>query len=228
MAKLKKNILGQISGALGEVVFKQISGKNYLATRPDSFLPGSDELSIERRARFANAGKLSRSINQSNRLKSIWKPKAPAGLSAYNYIVQQNYPYVQEDTVTNNVKLIPDMGFGITVTASNITAGGLTVDISAIGTGTGINIATETTIGMSAILFLSNPIDPLQAKYTYLTLQSGNVSTSLNSALSFSAPLSNQETQLYNLYQDQKAFFVLSTLDASGKVLHYSSTVASV
>lgn len=228
MAKLKKNILGQVTGALGEVVFKQFNGENYMATRPDSFMPGVDPESIARRSRFALAIRLSRAIYQSERLKSIWDPKTPAGVSAFNYIFKRNYPFVSPSGLSDGAMLTPEMGFGVGVTAVNLTSTGLTVDISAIGTNAGINIASEPNIGMTAVLFQSNPTDPLQPAYTYLTLQSPNISTNLNTALSFEAVLSNQETQLFNLYQDQKVFFVLGTLDASGAVVHYSSTVLAV
>lgn len=228
MAKLKKNILGQVTGALGEVVFKQFNGENYMATRPDSFMPGVDPESIARRSRFALAIRLARAINQSERLKSIWSIKTPAGVSVFNYIFKRNYPFVSPSGVSDGAMLIPDVGFGVTVSAVNLTSTGLTVDISAIGTNAEIITASEPNISMIAVLFLSNPADPLQPAYNYLTLESGNLSTTLNTALSFSALLTSQETQLFNLYQDQKAFFVLTTLDASGAVVHYSSTVLAV
>ena len=228
MAQLKKHILGEVTGGLGDVVFKKIKGENYIASRPTDYTMDMKSEAVQRRARFRIAMKLAQSMNKSLRFKAIWKSKAPEGLSAFNFMMQRNYPYVQAETIANGIKLTPDVGFGVGVTAVNLTSTGLTVDISAIGTNAGIITASEPNIGMTAVLFLSNPADPLNPAYDYLTLQSGNLSTNLNTALSFEVVLSSQETQLFNLYQDQKVFFVLTTLDASGAVVHYSSTVLAV
>ena len=46
MARIKKTILGRISGAVGDVLFRQMHGNNYVGTRPNSFMPGKDENSI--------------------------------------------------------------------------------------------------------------------------------------------------------------------------------------
>ena len=113
MAQLKKHILGEVTGGLGDVVFKKIKGENYIASRPTDYTMDMKSEAVQRRARFRIAMKLAQSMNKSLRLKAIWKSKAPEGLSAFNFMMQRNYPYVQAETIANGIKLTPDVGFGV-------------------------------------------------------------------------------------------------------------------
>ena len=94
MARLNKQVLGRVSGAVGDIVFRERNGKNFIGLKPSRFMPGTDEASIARRARFALNAKLASTINNNDELKSIWFNKAPSGLSSHNFILRQNYPLV--------------------------------------------------------------------------------------------------------------------------------------
>ena len=64
MADLRKKVLGTVSGSVGDILFRVRNGKNYLGTKPLSFMPGTDENSIQRRKRFAMATRLAKPIIQ--------------------------------------------------------------------------------------------------------------------------------------------------------------------
>ncbi len=225
MAQMKKQVLGSVSGALKDIVFRERYGKNYAAMRPASFKTPEDPASVGRRSKFKMAVELSKAINQSAELKSLWKPDTPTGLSPYNFIVKTNYFRVTADAPGNNVLLVPSGGFPISAVSVDIAAAQVKVKLEAIGTNNGIDPLIETKLRMFSVLYNSNPSVPDNLPYSYITLGSDEVNTDLGVQLDFTSPLDGTEQYDYNQYQDHKVYFVLVTLNAEGQVVHYSITL---
>lgn len=49
MDRIKNQVLGDINGSIGPIVFKKIGKTPYVASKPNSFIPGKDPASIFRR-----------------------------------------------------------------------------------------------------------------------------------------------------------------------------------
>jgi len=224
MAKLNKAILGKVSGALGDITFRQRNGKNFLSTRPGSFVPGKDPASVARREKFALTIQLSRAINSISELKSVWSSVAAPGISGYNQMIRANYPMISATDISGLIKLAPSLGFNVTNPAVTLGPSEVTANTDAIGNLAGIDVASEPSIKLVSVVYLSNPVDDLVGAYTFLTFVSDVKDTDLTTALSFTFTLSDVETQWFARYQDKKGFFALLTLDATGKVVHYSNT----
>lgn len=73
MATLSKQVLGRISGSVGDITFRQKNGTNFVSARPNSFALPTDEDSVKRREKFAFACKLSASIISIASLKAFWE-----------------------------------------------------------------------------------------------------------------------------------------------------------
>lgn len=224
MAELRKAILGQVSGALGDIVFRERDGLNYLATRPSSFIPGTDPASIARRERFALTSKTSVLINRVPELKSLWARALSNGISPFNYIFKTNYRFITASTISDLLKIVPDNGFGITLTGNTVSNTSVQAVVSAIGLKAGINTLIETSLMMTCVEFLSNPLDESVGAYSLLSLVSETVPMTLTNPVTFNADLTSQQTLLYDKYQDHKVFIAIVTLDADGKPVHYSSS----
>lgn len=224
MARLKKKVLGQVSGAVGDIVFRERYGNNYLGMRPDSFIPGTTAADYQRRQRFALAAKTGVSINSASKLKSLWAGVTPSGLSTFNNIVKVNYRFVTSTDITNQLQLVPDNGFGVAITDNNVDRVRVRVTIDPIGSNAGINVTLEPNIMMSGLVFLSNPIEQTTEAYSLLSVSSVPQATNLITPLTFDADLTNQQQQTFDKYQITKTFVVLITLDAIGNPVHYSST----
>jgi hypothetical protein len=224
MAQLRKTVLGKVSGAVGDIVFRERDGLNYLATRPNSFIPGTDPASVARRQRFALTAKTSVSINRIPELKDLWANAAPSGISPYNYIFKTNYTFVSSSDISNLIKIVPDNGFGISLTSNTVSNSSVQAIISAIGIKAGINATLEPNLMMTCVEFLSNPLDESVSAYSLLSLVSATVPTTLTDPITFTADLTSQQTLLFDKYQDYKVFIAIVTLDATGKPVHYSSS----
>ena len=225
MAQLRKTVLGKVSGTVGDIVFRERDGMNYLSTRPNSFMPGIDPASVARRQRFALTSKASVSINMIPELKILWSTAAPSGVSSYNYIFKINYPFLSLMGVSNLLKIVPDNGFGITLTEHTVSNTSVHAVISPIGIKTGINTVIETSLKMICVEFLSNPIDESVGAYSLVSLVSTEMPITLTNPVTFDADLTSQQSLLFDKYQDYKVFIALVSVDSQGKPIHHSSSV---
>ena len=225
MAELNKTVLGKLSGAVGDIIFRQRNGKNFVGTKPSSFIPGNDPASVARRAKFGLSIQLAKTINSISPLKSVWSKTAPSGITSYNYIIKVNYNNIDSNTLSDAVTLAPGTGFIISASSIAIASSGVQADLNAIGNSEGINPANEVSIQLVAVINLSNPVDNTLKSNAFLGLVSASQATDLDNALSFQFPLTTQESQLIDRYQDHKGFFSLLTLDNNNTVVHYSSTI---
>ncbi|MGD8307760.1 MAG: hypothetical protein PVF17_13965, partial [Ignavibacteria bacterium] len=130
----------------------------------------------------------------------------------------------EENNLSDNVTLVPDLGFNVTATSIIVSSSTIQVDIDPIGSTWEIDPAFEISIQLYSILFLSNPVDNMVKDHSILIPLSASQILSLDTALSFSAGLSNQQSQLFDKYQVHKGFFTILSFDAVGNAVHYSNT----
>ncbi len=152
MAKLKKEILGKVSGSLGDLTFRQRKGKSIISTRPGSFIPGNDPESIARREKFRLLIKLSSTIYSFDELKSIWLNETPDDKTAFNYITQINYPFINDGGLSSFIKLVPSQGFGISNSSVVYNQNVITVTFDALETHIGIDETTEPSVKLISII----------------------------------------------------------------------------
>lgn len=224
MAHLNKQVLGRLSGKIGDIVFRQRSGKNFASIKPGSFNPGNDPAAIDRRNRFAIACKFSSQINAVPFLNAVWKKKVPAGISPYNYITKTNYRYTNPDELTNLATIIPELGFSVAINSLSLTPPEMQVVVDPIGNIAGIDPVVETIIRLCSIISLTEPDDEFADRVEFITMVSQAQAMVLDNQLTFQVPYSDQEIQLLNNYQDKKAFSTIITFDADENPVHYSKT----
>jgi hypothetical protein len=225
MAQVKKTVLGRVSGALGDIVFRERYGKNFVGVRPGSFIPGTDPVSVTRRLKFLLAVKFSQAVHSEPALKSLWEFVRPQGMSLFNNIIRNNYAYVDVDSVSDLAKIVPGLGFGISASSTVLTQSDIQVAINPIGLNTHIDPLVETRIQLVSVLFFSNPLDPSVKGY-YLTNLAGEAQPfTLEDPMNFNVPLFNEQTLYYQKFRDHKGFVVLVTLNSDMKPVRHSSTL---
>jgi len=227
MANLIKSVLGRPTGAVGDIVFRQMDGKTIVATRPGSFMPGIDEASVDRRSKFRFAVKLASAANGMDDIREIWDQNVDAG-SPFQNLVKTNYPYVDADGLPGSYKLTPAGGFGTSTSLITVSPVAIEAELNPLGDNIGIDTAEEVSIRLLSLVYLYNPTDPNCPAYDFLVKASEDIPLQLASAVIFSVPLMNQDTEKYNLYQNRSVYFAVVTLDAEGNVVHFSTTFRNV
>lgn len=226
MANLKKQVLGKVSGAVGDIVFREMRGRNIVGLKPTSIKIPNDPESIARRARFGLAIRLATVIGSNSWLKAVWLPKTPAGLSVFNYLIKINYPFVTPETTGNFIMMVPGGGFPFSVEQAGKDGDYYQVVVQTIGENSGITPSVEVNIRSVSLIFLSEPAAENLPSYSMRLISSGSEVTTLTGQLTFNAALGSSDALLFDQYQVQKAYHILLTFDAEGNPVNYSSTLS--
>jgi hypothetical protein len=224
MAKLRKQFLGKVSGKLGDLVFRNTRRTNYISSRPVSFNTPQDEYSINRRSRFAMAGKFSSLIISIPDLKLLWQLQAPAGMNIFNYLVKTNYNLVNPDGLTEIVSLTPPMGWIVNSENVTVNQNDIKITISPIGENSGIRTDLEKEVRLFCVISLSKPADTKLDASILIPLVSEKALLSLTNTLNFELKITNQISELMNKYQTRLLLFALVTYDEEGNPVSYSKT----
>jgi hypothetical protein len=91
MARLINPVFGNFKGRIGTLSARVRNGVTILSSRPSSFNASDDPASIAIRNRFRVTTGLSSAINGVDDLKRIWDSASPAGMSAFNAILKENF-----------------------------------------------------------------------------------------------------------------------------------------
>ncbi len=225
MAELVKAVLGKVTGTLGDITFRQRNGKNVIGMRPRRYTPPDDEGSVGRRARFTLTAKLAQGVQSVPELLSLWTPQTPAGMSTFNYIIQKNILVVNPNSVSGLTVITPNGGFIVNCTSSAVSADSIAVELAAIGSIWGIDIAKEPNAKLAYILSLTNPSNASYPNVWFVAGASEPKPLVLNAPLTFNIALSGQDGVSVESYGDKKLLIALVTLDADGNAVRGSETV---
>ena len=224
MGFLKKAVLGLPSGAVGDVLFRYKNGKTIIGTRPVSFTPGKDPNSVNRRNRFGITARFSQAVNSIPSFRSLWDNVTPNNISPYNGIFKASYPFVTPTDVSGSASIVPQLfGFNITTTEVSIDGSAVNVSIEPIGTNAEIDPMIEKFIQLGVVIKCTDATQDSLPKMVFLPLRSANVPLNLVNPLTFSITLSDQDKELYSLFDTHTAYLALVTLNDNGKAVHYSS-----
>jgi len=225
MAQLEKKFFGRLKGSLGDVVFRSRNDKNYIAQKPKSYTPPSDPKFKERTGKFRVAVKLASTIYSIDHLKQIWNANAGAGKTAFNELVQVNYPFVADGNLTNLIKIVPKSSFGIKLQTLTMDDSTLNIELAALSELSNIDVTVEKQIQILAVIFLGTPINEALPSYEFINVSSSKQLISLSGPLTFSIPLLTADTDVAVNYSNKKVLFTALTFDENNSLVQYSSTV---
>lgn len=227
MAKLKKQLIGKISGKFGDIVFRNTRRTNYIAARPTSFNVPMDDNAITRRGKFAIAVKYASILISIPDLKYLWKKEIPNNVNILNHLVKTFYPLVDSNGLTENISLTPPMGFIVQAKSIETTAEGINVNIKPIGNRSGIDLEIEKSIKLFSVVSLNSPNEKYLEQYSIITLNSENINLTLQEDLQFTIPLTNQIANMMSKYSNRLILFALVTYDLENLPVNYSATFYS-
>jgi len=121
MATINKNILGNIKGSLGSVVFRERNGKLIAYTKPAKQKISRSKASVEARQKFSLAVALAKEINSNSILSAVWKKSNVNASNAYQKIIKVNSKLTEPKSLSIKNMITPK-GFdlsGITAKLNN-------------------------------------------------------------------------------------------------------------
>jgi hypothetical protein len=213
MARIKNQILGDVSGTIGPVVYKQIGKTQYVAKKPNSFIPGTDPASIFRRDQCAFVGKLSSKIYSIDTIKKLWSPAVKNQSRIYQRIWTENYHAANCDNLDIPAKLAPVANFIVSNPSFLFEEKSFYLKTDPLGTASGINLAKEKFILACGVIVLKEPIPPAISPLEIIRFKGKNEILDLSSELNLNIDLPSPEDVIYMHYQFRKCYLILITLD---------------
>jgi len=227
MARLLTQVLGIMSGSVGDIVFRRRGGRSYVSAHPSGYTPRTDAATVARKKRFKTAVEIAKTINSIPILKAVW-PSDPSKLvSKFQKMVSVNYKLVSGEDLTGQPTLTPNLGFEMTTPAVAITTNAVTFNADALGVGLGIDTSIEKFYTVAGIIVMKSPTDLLSQDITVLKFRTGQQNLDLINDITVSIPLSGIDQQILAKYTVKRAFFAFLTLDDNGDVVKYSATYGS-
>jgi len=225
MAEVFKSVIGRLTGALGNMVFRNRGSVTTVSMRPKSFLAGTDIKAQNRRARFGLTGMFAAAVNKDASLKRFWDLATPPNMSAANGIFKANYKHITPDDVTDLARLTPGISVKVSAVSSSMTNVLVSATLDVIGTDQKIDLLVEKKIQMVAVIYCKSPLNEDEAKNHFICLKSGKVVLNLTTELAFTIPLMSDETQYFDIYSSQKCFYTFVTLDDDDVPYHFTNTL---
>lgn len=222
MARIKNQFLGNVSGFIGPVVYKMRGTTQYIASRPDSFIPGTDPASVFRRDQIAYIGKLSSKIYSIGIIKNLWSPTLKNQSYIYQKISADNYHSANCNDLNNLPKLSPTQDFIVSNPSFLFAKKSFRLQSDPLGTSTVINPAIEKFILPVGVIVLKEPKSAAAPPLEIIAFKGQNKILDLNSALDISIDITNPEDIKYMHFKFRKCYLILITLDENKNPIHTS------
>jgi len=222
MARLSGNVLGNLSGRLGNLSARTVEGQTILAARPSSFEVSQSPASIEARKKFAVTGNFAKFILDIVSLAEIWLKSKLPGMSVYNTTFKHNYQFSDSDKPTINNIITPG-GFGLPVTSATLAADSLSMELGALNT-VALFSAEEVDLSIASLVLYHNPTDPDDLPYQIIKLTKEEAGFDFTSAYTGSINFDVVQQGIASKYQNSILYLAVASKLADGKVVQYSAT----
>ena len=104
--------LGNLSGKIGNLVFKVMNGKTYVSKAPGKRKAITDPAKLRHAIKFGTTGKIASAINSVPELQDIWKMEFKTKNGVFTKIFKSIYRQMTRNPFSiNPVQLCPGMDF---------------------------------------------------------------------------------------------------------------------
>lgn len=230
MGQLKRQTLGEASGAVGHLVFRIKGEKNIIAKRPlkkiNPAIPPAEVAA--RREKFKLSCAVSGGIYKAGSLKEIWpKPAANKG-SRFTEMFKKNYAIIGTVADLGSAQVVPDHGIIISNASITLTQKGMTIAADELGEGCGIDPNVEKSLVAVGLVVMRTPTNPNDAAFKVLPVKTGVQSLDNDTPISISFQFDSLDLSQYEAYTDKKVFLTFLTLTQAGVPVHYTEQFRSV
>lgn len=224
MAEVSGNVIGNLSGKLGNLSARTSNGRTVLSARPSSFRVSNDPRSQEIRGCFKTSVDLAKNIISLQALEDFWTKIKPAGMSVFNMLVKMNFDFASKTGPTAQNLLTPE-GFGLPVNSASLTADSLTFELDALDT-VGVFESEEVNLSINALVVYKNPVDENDLPYRIIKLFKQEEGYDFTQTFSGSFNLDVMQKSIAARYQNNIVYLAVVSKDVSGNIIQCSATYA--
>ncbi len=108
MALVINTVVGEVSGKMGNKVFRIMHGKNFVSDRPLNYKAAKTPAARKARSSFGMGVNLAKKLITDTALKEVWSAAKIEGTDSYHKIIIQNSKFIKEGKLTDRNKITPD------------------------------------------------------------------------------------------------------------------------
>lgn len=222
MARVFSNVIGNLSGRLGNLSARITHGHTILAARPASMNVPMDASAIERRSTFLAAAKFALQVVNLPALKVVWNKSKQIGISAFNQVVRENYDAASAGGPTIANIITPD-GFALDVPNLLLDADKLTGLIPALTTITVLD-PDEVHLSINAVICYHTPLAEGDAPYKLIHLSKAVPNYVFNQEYNLQMDLNVLQKQTAAKYDSSIVYLAVVPTTAGDSILQNSAT----
>jgi hypothetical protein len=224
MGSLKNTVLGNVTGKVGDFVFRVRGKKSYLYASPKKVKVSQKQEAKEARSKFNPLSKFSSFINSIPELKYFWKKADIAAGSAYHKISKENYKAFLPTRPTVNNFITPGFrGFcgGDPVTISNIDKSGIRIE-AFLKMNEYILQPEETSITALAVICFYSPLKRWGNYFNFDKIILDDAEIQIDELFEIRLPFTEKLLNKYYSYRNSILYFTFITRDSEGQPIRFT------
>jgi len=227
MGELKRQTLGEASGAVGHLVFRIKGKRNIIAHRPIKKVQPSvlDPEVQARRDKFKLTGKVAAGINETGVLKYVWPQPGENQGSRFNEIFKKNYETIGTIGSIGEAQVVPSFGIGVVNAAITLTATGVTITADSLAADSEIDPNVEKFLVAEGIIILTTPLKSTDPSCVVLSVKTGLQGMDSDQPINMAIVLSATDKAKYTSYTNKKVFLSFLTLTTAGAPIHFTEQI---
>lgn len=217
MARFDPGPLGRVTGQVGNVVFRRMSGKYFLSVRPEHYKASQTEEAKISRNGFGICVKFAKTLAKIPNLAVSWKAANLKGSSAYHRILKHNLLLTRKGRLSAFNIITPE-GFNSPVSAIDLQPGSLKVTFSNQKLTGDINVSEFKII---LLVFMTSPLTNSVPKENLKVFES-EVDLSISDILVVN--FSDTDKKLFSEYKDFIVYASVVWIGEANKIQWSSSS----
>jgi|ERR1035437_2092374 hypothetical protein len=225
MGRLKNTILGDVTGKVGNIVFRVKGKKSYIYASPKKVKVSQKQEAKEARSKFTPLSKFASFINSIAELKYFWTHSDIKASSTYHKISKENYSAFLYNRPTVNNRITTGykgcMG-GDPITLSNIDKSGIRI-VAFLRMEEFIPLEEETEVTAMAVICFYNPIKRWSKYFILDTLIKDNIEIQIDELFEIRLPFTEELLNNYYSFHNSILYFTFITKDKNGQPIRFTT-----
>ncbi len=222
MAIVNGNVIGNLSGKLGNLSARTVDGRTVLAARPSSFNASQEPAVLAVRQKFSVTAKFASAILSLASLVSIWKKVRNVSSSVFNEVFQSNFAYSSIEKPTEQNILAPE-GFPLQISTAAVAADKITATLPILNSSSVFG-ADEVNLSANALVCYYDPSNEADEPFKIISLSKDVPGYNFAQTNDLEIDLNATQKNTAAKYQRSILYVCVVTKTAEGKVVQNSST----
>ena len=222
MAIVNGNVIGNLSGKLGNLSARTVDGRTVLAARPSSFNASQEPAVLTVRQKFSVTAKFASAILALTSLVSIWKKVRNVASSVFNEVFQSNFAYSSIEKPTEQNIIAPE-GFPLQISSAAVAADKITATLPILNASSVFG-ADEVNLSANAIVCYHDPANAEDEPFKIISLSKEVAAHNFAQTYDLEIDLNATQKNTAAKYQHSILYVCVVTKTAEGKVVQNSST----